>query len=348
MQDINHNRLRFNRFLKIIARYNTLVDVVFENLNEPLNLTASVIQFINPRVPGTPQYLNTTTLVKEVLFGILESMMMFIWQVQQKPEKDDEADRIQEARMLDIAKLVISNNNDRDSTGQIFSHFDRDLNSPYRDQVFGVILLDIILVRLQKMSTTCLWMADQPVPQGVTNIQMIISYPSVSSQINALKQEIKEFEYQNDIKQWWWFSAAVKIMGVLYAFLIPPAYFAQLGKNIIYVGPFMFMFLGGLVLINICLGDPFLHPTNKQMSYVYIYIHDIAHKIQRKFSARFISEIQTNTNILTGTTNNKQIAALQQRLASFELQSIDKQSFEKTINEWFSNADTSLSSTKQI
>ena len=358
MQDINQNRVRFGRFLKIIARYNTLVDVIFENINEPVNLTSSVIPFSKNSSVNPIQYLNAMNLVKEALLGALTSMMMLIWQLEQSASADD---ALQEKQIGEIAKNVIFNM-ERDSTGQILAYFDRDLNSGYRDPIFGIILIDIILVRLQKMSTSCIWIGDaqQPIPQSSTNgFQMIVSYQTVASQIHSLKQDIKELEYQGDIKQWWWFSFAVKAMGLLYAFLIPPAYFAVLGKNIIYVGPFMFMFLGGLVLINICLGDPFLHPTNKQMGHVYVYVHDSANKIQRKFSARFLSESNNNITPPSGlqSSNNgntilanatRQIQLLQQKVSSFELQSLDKQLFDNSINEWFSNAEKHLSSTKNI
>jgi len=346
LHDLLYYRQRVNAFLKIIAGFSTLLDVVFYNLADRENTQYTVLVFSKPNEPET--YLDARGATREVLVGILMSATMVVWQTvkQKEPNLRNEVGEIVKAQ------LSIKN---RSSTDQFAALFNKELASSYYDQYFGVVLLDIVLERVKKMSTYCIWNSKTaPSPPG--GVQMFETDMPIALQATRIKEQIKEFEYMQDFKPLWWVSLPIKVMGILYPFVIPPAYFTVLGADIIFVGPIMFLFVGGLVLINICIGDPFTWPTNLTMGSVYSYLQEMPSKVQHMFATRFPKESVPLVDIQmppppaqNGVLTTKQQLMLQQqyedvmraftenqrRAAIAFTQGIDTNFFDLVVDDWF-------------
>lgn len=351
LYDLLYYRQRVQAFLKIIAGFSTLLDVVFYNLADRENTQFSVLVFTKPNEP--PTYLDARGATREVLVGILMSATMVVWQTVKYKEPNLRNE------IGEIVKSQLSVKN-RSSSDQFIALFNKELASPYYDQYFGVVLLDIVLERIKKMSTYCIWNSKTaPIPQE--GIQMFDDAAPIALQVTRIKEQIKEFEYGHDFKPLWWVSLSIKVMGILYPFVIPPAYFTVLGADIIFVGPIMFLFVGGLVLINICIGDPFTWPTNLTMGSVYSYIQEMPLKVQQMFAARFPREAVPLVDVQMppppaqpGVLTTKQQQLLQQqyeevmraftenqrRAASAFTQAIDNNFFELVVDDWFYGVGT--------
>ena len=358
IHSILYHRHRLMQFTQIIASFSALVDSVFYNLAEP-PMTQNTVLIISKKSGDV--YLDTTEATKEVLVGLLLSVTLIVWQSVKAPHYsiDDLRDKV-----INLVKAQLEKSH-RSNTDQFSSTFARELASIYYDQYFGVVLLDIVLDRIIKMGSVCVALDPEqkfvPTAPSDRGVQMFKDTTPIATQVVHIKEQLKQFEFDADFRPWWWVSWSIKLMGILYPFVIPPAYFTVLGADIIYVGPIMFLFVGGLVLIDIFLGDPFYQPTNVQMGYVYGYLQDIPLKARRRYAVRFppssipLISVQTPAllqNMQPGAMVTKQMQQqMQQQQTLVELanlrngaiierqraaqQIIDSDFFEDVVDEWF-------------
>ncbi len=348
LADIHTKRRRLSDFIRIMSNFPSLIDTVFFYLGDQEATQFSVLVLTKPNEQD--KVLTMVECTREVLVGILMSATLILWQsVKYKEDQDKLRDEAIKIVRIELAK------EGRVTNDQFSGQFASALGSIYPDSFFGVALLNVVLDRIKRMSSQCL-----SIKQNVAPAQMLSDSSALARKVATIKERLDTFEYDYAIRPWWWVPMSVNLMGILYPFVIPPAYYTLLGNDIIFVGPITFFFVGGLVLINICLGDPFSQPTNVQMGHVYAQVQDMPLRTRKLFVKHFITghtprDLQpppVPATPPTGVTKQQQLQLQQSEEARLQLlrmyeqqnqqikHSVDSNFFENVVDEFFLGATT--------
>lgn len=292
---------KYNRvagFVKILVEFRGLVDTVFDNASNPTHASGSVMVFTV--TGGSEIVLEYADSMREVLLSLLSAVLLLLWENMEWDTGHTDTPRA-------IVLQVLNPETSGGASTQLVQKFDRAIEDPLNDETFACIMLDVMTERIKNMG-----MCASKQGPSFSAVQFVYNVDAVVRGIGALKGAVRLFPYEQNFKPWWWITLPIMFIGVVFPFLIPPAFYATMGKNILYIGPVIFVFITGPVLINIFLWDPFLHPSTAHMDTMIAAFDAIVSRSQYKYDLRFATQSLTSPlqNPPAGGGTTKQVAAL--------------------------------------
>lgn len=110
----------------------------------------------------------------------------------------------------------------------------------------------------------------------------------IKDQIHRMRAKIMDTSFVMKVtSRYRWIQLPITMMGVLCPFLLPPIFYSTMAGDILYVGPVIFFFLGGIVLLNVFICDPVSFPLDVYSDPIYDMITSSVVQAASKYNAHF-------------------------------------------------------------
>jgi hypothetical protein len=196
--------------------------------------------------------INTPKAVQELVGGVIVSAVLLLWQLTTNTADNNDAFGITE------------------TLGQHTQVYTGHLPVKYRDRMTrtdelipAIGMLRIVEERVQTMSPSVGRRQDEEIIPILFRDQLILT------EINNLIRAIQKMDADEDSGPWSWIVVANKVLGILYLIVYPFIVWPGQGSWVIFTTPIMYLFLGGIVVFDIFLGDIFRKATDIYAGTVY-------------------------------------------------------------------------------
>lgn len=267
---------------RVVMLFSALVDSICTNITDS-TITADSFIFYQNESTSDEKKADSSEMTIDLLVGALLAMVLFFVDAKQRSKKiaGAEAKEVVTATYRDMALT-------HDMVRDLFMR-----QSEIHTQNTSFAMLASLEVMVDYMERP---LVDKP--PKVPGISFVKRPDMVKHKIQNMRAKILESLFAMQVtSRHRWIQLPITIMGVLCPFLLPPIFYSTMAADILYIGPVLFFFLGGIVILNVFICDPVSFPLDVYSDPIYETIAMSVAQATSKYNSHFNK--QSTTSLIT-------------------------------------------------